>query len=128
MPGPPSFPADCSLRRADEHVIVAVAIDIPGLCHAGPPSVHRSRSIDSKAVSPVQCLQIELSRKCGSAENDIGCTGIFDVVVGPQPRRADDQIVIAVFVDVAGSTNCVSDFIVEGEATLRESRCCRPDR
>ena len=102
-------PATIVAIGAYDNVVVAVSIHIPGRCHATKVVVCRL-----PLVVPVGSGILDETR--GGAVVDIGLAGhdtAIIVAVGP-----DDDIIVAIAVDVAGSGYTVAEVVIGGLALV----------
>src|SRR5690606_37697932 len=92
------------LRCADDQVIEAVAVDVTGTADGPPAHVVPRLAIEAEAVGAVERAERDRRGKpAGLAEHHVARPGTEVVRIGI--RRADDQVVEAVAVDVAGTAD-----------------------
>ena len=105
-------------RRADDEVVDAVAVDVAGAAHRAARVVVGIDAFEDEARAAVaarrreQAAQLEGGRKSArAAEHHVALAG-SSLAVGVGTIRADDQVVDAVTVDVAGAAHRTARAIV----------------
>ncbi len=101
---------------ADHDVIEAVAVDVPRRGDRGSGAVGVRHAGESEAVGPVEARQVDVGGEPGHpAEHDVGRPHRIG------PGRADDHIVEAVAVDIAGRGHGRAAVGVEARAAEPEA-------
>ena len=111
-----------SFISADNDVVITVAIDVPGRGDVDARSVADGGALDDEALQGVQRRNIDhlaavgrfVAKALVAAENHIGFPGVVAAVVAK--KRADNDVVKAVAVDVAGGGDAVTCVIEVGVA------------
>ena len=101
-------------QRADDEVVKAVAVDVAGRGNAPAGQVAVGIALDDEPVGRREAGKVDRGEPCRFAEDDIGLAGIDAAIVAA--RRADDEVVKSVAIDVAGRRDAPARIVAGGIA------------
>ena len=76
-----------AVRRADDEVVEAVAVDVAGRGDAAARLVVGGVALDDEPVGRSEGREVDGREAAGLAENDIGLAGMAAAIVGRGARR-----------------------------------------
>ena len=107
-------------QSADDQVVHAIAVDIAGGADREAGKITRRLAVEHKAVAAIKAGQWQRRAEPGGfAEHHVAASGITAVCIGN--KSADDQVVDAIAVDVAGGADRGARIIIRRLAVEHEA-------